>query len=353
MEFTTSDTFKLQAILDNNRTPSVGTFRRGVGISEANLLGLGDRIKGEYRNTDGSDDWEASYTIPFNARNGTLGFRYRNISSKVITPTFEQFEIKSDYQQYEFTLRQPIFQTPRRDISLGVTFDRQESNGSIRGRGFPLSAGAGLQGRTRVSTVRLFQEWLERNEQEVIAARSTFNLGVDVLGVTEAFDADVNSDAPETSYFMWRGQVQYVRLLAPDTILLARSELQLSSQTLLPIERFVLGGLGTVRGYPQNFRLTDNGLIATVEARLPVFREPQENLVLQVIPFVDFGTGWNNSAPGLSPNTLASVGLGLLFEYGDIFSARLDWGVPLTEVRRDGDSLQENGIYFSVVFTPF
>ncbi len=354
VQFATGDTFKLQALLDNNRTPSVGTFRRSVALSEANLLGLGDNIKLEYRNTDGSDDWETSYQIPFNPDNGTFKFRYRTISSKVIDPSFEQFDIKSDYQQYELRLRQPIFQTPRREISLGVTFDRQESNGSIRGQKFPLSAGADLQGRTRVSTLRLFQEWLERNEQEVIAARSSFNFGVDALGVTEAFDAAVNPNAPETQYFMWRGQVQYVRLFAPDMLLLARSDLQLSSHTLLPIERFVLGGFGTVRGYPQNFRLTDNGLIATVEARLPVFREPEENMVLQIIPFVDFGTGWNHSTPVLSPDTIASVGVGLFFQYGDIFNARLDWGIPLTEeVRRKGDSLQENGIYFSVVFTPF
>jgi hemolysin activation/secretion protein len=35
------------------------------------------------------------------------------------------------------------------------------------------------------------------------------------------------------------------------------------------------------------------------------------------------------------------------------FSARLDWGIPLISVNNKGDSLQDNGIYFSIRFQPF
>ncbi len=353
VQYATGDTFKLQAILDNNRAPSVGTFRRGVAIEEANLLGWGDTIRAEYRNTDGSDDFEASYAIPVNPYNGNLKFRFRTLTSKVITPEFERFDIKSDYQQYELTFRQPIYQTPQRDISIGITFDRQENSGSIDDRQFPLSPGANLEGDTEISTVRIFQEWLERNRNNVIAARSSFDFGINALGVTTAFDADVNPDAPSTNYFLWRGQLQYVHLFAPDTLIVARSDIQLGSGTILPLERFVIGGFGTVRGYPQNYRLTDSGVLATVEARLPVFRQPEDQILLQLIPFVDFGTGWNNRTPMIQPDTVGSVGLGLSFQYRDIINARLDYGIPLTAVRKGGDSWQENGLTFTFVFTPF
>ncbi len=353
VQYATGDTFKAQAILDNNRAPSVGTFRRGVALEEANLFGWGDTIRTEYRNTDGSDDFEASYSIPFNPYNGNVKFRFRTLTSKVITPEFERFDIKSDYQQYELTLRQPIYQTPRRDISLGITFDRQENSGSISGRKFPLSPGANLEGETEISTVRFFQEWVERNLTDLIAVRSSFDFGIDALGVTTAFDADINPNAPKSNYFLWRGQLQYVHLFAPDTLILARVNIQLSDRTILPLERFVLGGFGTVRGYPQNFRLTDSGVITTVEARLPVFRQPQEQILLQLIPFLDLGTGWNKSTVVIQPNTLTSIGLGLSFQYRDLIDARLDYGIPLTEVNNNGDSLQENGLTFRVIFTPF
>ncbi|MGB3206336.1 MAG: POTRA domain-containing protein, partial [Crinalium sp.] len=46
-----ADTFKTQANFDNSRSPSVGSFRRGGQITEANLLGLGDAINLEYSNS--------------------------------------------------------------------------------------------------------------------------------------------------------------------------------------------------------------------------------------------------------------------------------------------------------------
>jgi len=48
-------------------------------------------------------------------------------------------------------------------------------------------------------------------------------------------------------------------------------------------------------------------------------------------PFVDVGTTWN-SFGRVQTNTLASVGLGLRWQQGDRFTARLDWGIPLVEV---------------------
>jgi hypothetical protein len=51
--------------------------------------------------------------------------------------------------------------------------------------------------------------------------------------------------------------------------------------------------------------------------------------VIQVVPFVDWGMVWNGSGQANpSPNSLASVGLGLQWQQGD-FTARLDWGIPL------------------------
>ncbi len=352
VQYATDKTFKLEALLDNYKSPSVGTFSRGLAIEESNFLGLADTIRAEYYNTDGSNNFETSYSIPFNPYNGNVKFSFRTINSKVITPEFEQFNIKSDYQQYKLTIRQPIYQTPETEISLGLTFDRQENSGSIDGQKFPLSPGANLQGNTEISTVRFFQEWLKRNDKEIIAASSSFNFGINAFGVTEAFDKTVNSHAPNSNYFMWQGQVQYVHLFAPDTLILARANLQLSDQTMLPLEKFVLGGFGTIRGYSQNYRLTDNGLIVTVEGRLPILRNPQKDMVLQLIPFLDFGTGWNNSTPVLTPNTLASIGLGLSFKYSDIINIRLDYGIPLTEVKDSGNTWQENGLTFSVVITP-
>jgi hemolysin activation/secretion protein len=182
----------------------------------------------------------------------------------------------------------------------------------------------------------------------VFAARSQFSLGVG------AFDATVNNSEPDGRFFAWRGQAQYLRLLAPDTLLLLRSDVQLATGELLPLEQMGLGGMDTVRGYRQDLLLTDNGIFASAELRYPIYRTRDRKGVLQVTPFIDLGTAWNNgSQVDPDPNTLVSAGLGLRWSYGDRLTARFEWGIPLVDVKSNKRTWQEHGLYFSIEFKPF
>jgi hemolysin activation/secretion protein len=346
-------TFSSQIVLDNGRSPSVGSFRRGLRWNEANLLGFGDGLSLGYTNTDGSNSFDASYTLPLNPRNGTLTFNYATTSSNVIEPDFAFLDIASASRYYELSFRQPIIQTPTQEFALGLTVSRRESDISwlLQRFGVPtsvLSPGADDQGRTRVSALQFFQDWRSRNTREVIALRSQFSLGIDVLNAT------INQNPPDSRFFAWQGQAQWVRLLAPETLLLLRLNTQLASRTLLPIEQFGLGGQDSVRGYRQDYLLTDNGTFVSAEVQVPILRFPQIDSALQVIPFIDFGVGWNSSGrQNPDPNTLAAVGLGLRWSQGDRFTIRLDWGIPLVSANSSDRTLQDNGLYFSLLYNPF
>ena len=347
--------FNIEGTFDNGRSPSVGTFRRGGAITEANLLGYGDSIDISYFNTDGSDDLGIAYSFPMNPRNGKLNLKYRQTWSGIIEEPFDDLDgdgntpdIKSQYQQYEISFRQPVIQTPNQELALGIGIDHQYSKTEILGQAFPLSPGAGDDGITRISALRFFQEWTQRNEREVFAARSQFNLGID------AFQATMNNSSPDSSFFSWRGQAQWVRLLDQDFTILARTDLQLSDRPLVPLEQFSLGGMGSVRGYRQDALLSDNGLLASVELRIPLLRARKIGGVLHLIPFFDFGTTWNSGdGTELKDNTLASVGLGLQWQIQDRLTARFDWGIPLIDIDDSNDSLQEQGLLFSLNFKLF
>jgi hemolysin activation/secretion protein len=344
--------FKATAILDNGRPPTVGSFRRGGELADQNLTGVGDNLQLTYLNTDGSDDVSASYGRPLNAQNGRLDFTLRAVTGTVIYPEiFKPLNINSNYQQFKVAFQQPIVQTPNQSLVLGLTLDHQVSRASyLNDLPFP-GFGTDLEGWTTLSTLRFFQAWTQRSEQSVLALRSEFNWGLDVLGATRSYDAAINPTAPRTQYWMWRGQGQWVKLLAPDLLFLIRGDLQLVDRPVVSLEQFSLGGLGSVLGYRQNTLLTDNGFFGAMELRVPVLRVNEIQGILQIVPFLDFGTGWNiHTNP--DPNTLASVGLGLLWQAGDRISARLDWGVPLGRVPFRGNSWQDNGITFSIIMSP-
>lgn len=52
----------------------------------------------------------------------------------------------------------------------------------------------------------------------------------------------------------------------------------------------------------------------------------------------------------LAPATIASLGIGLRLSLSSGLNAGLDYGIPLIETDNQGNSLQENGLHFSLSF---
>jgi hemolysin activation/secretion protein len=359
VEVAEANPWSAEIFANNGRSPSVGSFRRGASLTHANVFGIGDGFTVGYTNTDGSNEIDLSYTLPLNPRDGTLTLSYGNTSSDVIEEPFTPLDIESSSRYFDLTVRQPVFRTPTQEFAIGITGSRRESDTSFDPFGtgripFPRLE-ADEDGRIVVSALRFFQEWTKQGPQEVLALRSQFSIGLDAFNSTiNDAVADTGEEIPDSRFFAWRGQAQWVRLLAPDTLLLIRGDVQLADQGLLPIEQFGLGGLGSVRGYRQDQLLTDSGVFASAEVRLPIVRIPEWEGILQLIPFVDVGTAWNvGDAEDPDPNTLASVGLGLQWQQGDWLTARLEWGIPLISVDSNDNTLQEEGIYFSITISPF
>ena len=347
-----ANTFHGQVSLNNNRSPSVGSFERSAQLLEDDLLGIGDNLSLVYANTDGSNQVNVSYTVPLTPQNTTLSFSYNTSSSNIIEKPFDVLKISYDSDDYQLTLRHPIIQTPRKELALGFTLSREQTQTFLGTFGTPepfaLSPGADSQGRTNISAVRFFQEWTQRSDFSVLALRSQFSLGVDAL------DATINKTGPDSRFFAWRGQGQWVRRLGRDNLLVARGDLQVADRRLVSIEQFRLGGQASVRGYRQDLLLADNGAFGSIELRLPILRIRKSQSNLQFIPFVDIGTIWNNFKPSESqPNFLASTGFGLRFQLSDRLDARFDWGIPLVSIKSNERTLQEQGLYFSVLWNPF
>lgn len=353
-----ADTFELRVDLNNNRNLGIGTFERGVVLEEANLAGIGDKFAVGYHNTDGSNQYEANYTLPINARDGFLRVDYRLAKNQIIQSSFEDIDLEIESRNYDLTWRQPVLQkaTPEvsQELALSVTASRRESQTSILNQPEPIAPGADENGEIRTSILSLTQEWLQRNRRQVISARSQFNFGLDLL------DATVIEEEPNSQFFSWRGQFSYLRLLgnpidlpANGSTILLSSQLQLSADPLISTEQFSLGGATTVRGYRQDALLTDNGVLATAEFRLPIAQISKLDATLQLTPFIDFGTGWNTDDEETEFNTLIGTGFGLLLQTPKRLSARVDWGIPLINSDSGAGSLQEQGVYFQLEYSFF
>ncbi|MDX2228036.1 MAG: ShlB/FhaC/HecB family hemolysin secretion/activation protein [Leptolyngbyaceae cyanobacterium bins.349] len=349
---TEAKTFGIDLASDNYRTPTVGSWQRLLTVREANLLGLGDGLTIGYINTNGSNQVDATYSLPINPKDGTLNLNYQFVSSRVIEDPFEVLDINSNSQYYEFTYRQPLIKTPTQEFALSLAGSYQQSRSEflkdLLGEAIPFpSLSADTEGRTRVAAVRFGQEWTKQGNREVFALRSRFNFGV------VPSDFAIAAGPLNQQFFSWQGQFQWVRLLAPDTLFLLRTQAQLTGNALTSLEQFNLGGWQTVRGYRQDGLFTDSGLQASAEVRIPIYRNRPLNGLLQALAFFDVGTGWNTKLANPDPNVLAGIGIGLLWQMSDRLTARLDWGIPLIDAKLDKNTLQERGLYFSIRYTPF
>ncbi|MBD1834891.1 ShlB/FhaC/HecB family hemolysin secretion/activation protein [Cyanobacteria bacterium FACHB-472] len=330
--------------VDNNQSPSIGSIQGSVEVSHDNVLGFGDRLAAQYGRTEGLNLYDINYTIPVNARNGTLSFRYNNGDSRIIEEDFRDVGIRSETQTYSLNFRQPITRTPTSEFALGLSLDLRRSQTYILDdRPFSFTEGP-ENGESKVTVIRFSQDWVNRGTRQVLAARSQFSVGID------AFDATINNTGTDGQFFSWLGQFQWVQQLSPRNLLVARIDAQLTLDSLLSLERFSMGGVDTVRGYRQNQLVSDNGILGSVEVRVPLTSDPR---ILQLAPFFEIGTAWNNRDIDPDPATIASLGLGLRWLITPDLSLRLDYGIPLISVGERGNSLQENGLYFSVRYQPF
>ncbi|MCC5625524.1 ShlB/FhaC/HecB family hemolysin secretion/activation protein [Nostoc sp. CHAB 5715] len=341
---TESPAFHAGVIFANNQSPSVGSEQGSIFIAHDNFLGFGDKFNAEYASSEGLDIYNINYSIPFNALDGTIGVRYSNSASRIIESEFRELNIRSEAETLSFNVRQPLIYTPNNEFALSLAFDLRRSQTFIL-NDMPFSFTQGPEnGESKVTVIRFSQDWLQRNANSVLAARSQFSIGIG------AIDATVNNSGTDGRFFSWIGQFQWVQQLSPRILMLAKVNTQLTPDSLLSLEKISIGGVDTVRGYSQNQLVADNGVVGGVEVRIPLASNVE---TLQLIPFFDIGTAWNNRSINADQQTIASLGLGLNWQPFSGLVLRADYGIPLIGTSDRGNSLQDNGFNFSVRYQPF
>ena len=340
LDLAEADPFFANLGTDNYRSPSIGSLQGTANVGYGNVMGFGDSLSASYGLTDGLDTYNVGYTFPINGLDGTLEFSYQNSESEIVEDQLRDAGIRSDSETFSVNYRQPLTRSVNNTFALSLGFDFRESRSFILDD-IPFSFSIGPEdGVSKVRAIRFAQDWVNRDINSVLAVRSQFSVGLD------AFDATVNTTGTDGHFFSWLGQFQWVEQFSPG-LLVTRVNTQLTPDSLLPLERFSVGGIGTVRGYTQNQVVTDNAITASSEFRFPIGPN------LQLTPFIDAGGGWNNNTPDPDPGFLLGTGIGLRWQPIDRLNLRLDYGLPLISPGDEGNSLQENGFYFSVNLQPF
>ncbi|MEG4861356.1 ShlB/FhaC/HecB family hemolysin secretion/activation protein [Microcoleus sp. K1-B6] len=337
--------------IDNYSPPSVGSERLGVSLRHRNITGNGDELAGAYyRSLGDSDVFDFSYRVPLNAMNGTLQLRAAPNRNSIVQEPFDTFDISGKSHLFEVSYRQPLRRTPIEEFALSAGFTYQTGRTFVAGEPVSFGIREESKGVSTTSAIKLGQDYIRRDPQGAWAVRSQFTIGTSLFDATQYEGSD-----PDGQFLSWLGQVQRVQRLNDKHLLILQADLQLSANSLLPSQQFVIGGGQSLRGYRQNVRSGDNGFRVSIEDRITLQRDASGNPKLQLAPFLDAGTVWNvaNNPNKLTNQTfLAGLGLGVIWEPIQRVNLRVDYAFPLVRISDKGDNLQDNGIYFNIIYTP-
>lgn len=234
------------------------------------------------------------------------------------------------------------FVLPSLGLRLERNTDTSSTNGSI-GLEFNLSDLAGTDGTEieKLGRLDVDEDWT------VFQFDMSHSFYIDPF----IFGARWNDTNPETG----------LPTLAHEIALSVRGQHAFDNR-LIPNFEQTLGGLYTVRGYPESVVAGDTVIVGSAEYRLHIpqafgydpvpgqlFGEPfrykpqqpygRADWDLIAKGFVDVGRAMNSDRKSYEEdNTLIGAGVGLEFSYKRTFSFRVDWGIALEEIENNVSS---------------
>jgi hemolysin activation/secretion protein len=332
----------------NYSSPALGEARGLMQVGNRNVTTFGDTLQAEYQVSWGLKDVRARWELPLNRWDTAFEAYTRLTWSEIVEDPLDTFDIENDTKTFGFGLVQPVYRTENHRAQLFVHGERRRSESTLEGEGFSFVPGP-HDGVATVLVLRPGLEWVWRTANQVLATRSQFSIGLDGLGST------INpGDIPDSRFFAWLGQLQYAQRLPGllDSQIVARADVQLSDRPLFSIEQFAIGGHATVRGYRENLLVHDNGVVASLELRvpLPIPSIGEWDQRIELAPFIDYGKSWNTDRGEIGPTELISIGIGTRMAFARALSFEVYYGYDLKDIPRVGDGLQDRGVQLALTW---
>ncbi|MCU7836843.1 MAG: BamA/TamA family outer membrane protein [gamma proteobacterium symbiont of Taylorina sp.] len=336
--------YSLNFTIDNTNSPSTGSERGLLSGSLYNLTGYGDQLDLATEHSDGITEWLANFSLPVNRYDTRINVYYDSSESMVVEGSLADIDIENKYEIFELGLSHPLWRDLQGHLLLGGTLSIRENQSFLLGEPFPFAPSDQADGTSKVSVLRLWQDYQSRSTDSVLAVRSTFNFGLDLLDATRH-----SGDLADGQFFSWLGQFQYAQKIIDETQVIIRADVQLSNDRLLALEQFSLGGLYTIRGYRENTLVRDQAYLASLELHHPVLDNSKYGQ-FELVPFIDYGVAWNYHDYG-DKNYLFSIGMGITWKIRERMDAAIYFAHDIKEAPDYPDhNLQDDGIHFRINF---
>ncbi len=319
LEVAEPPSFALEPSFDNVGRASIGLQRLGMGARFESLLGDRDPLSLSSSWATGTFSQSLDYSVPLTVAGTRLDMGGDFSGIRIRSGQLQTLGITGNSLDYHMGLTQPLL--AREGLVVNGTAQLQITRSLTRSNQFQLS-------RDLVQDVALGGnlQWFDANG--VWIANDTLTFGASSLAGSHGFGKESLSLARQQR--LWPDWTEILRFSG-------QTRWFSGAQGLPLVEQFQLGGLSSVRGYPEGWQIANTGYALTTELDYPLplrqfFFGGAFSRGLHGAVFADHGGIFG--LPGATRDLyLTSAGLGIVFS-SPYLDGRLDWAAPLEN--RDG-----------------
>ena len=311
--------FAFTASLDNFGRPETGEQRISAFGRWSSVTGVRDSLSFQLQASEGANSVSAGYSRPVGPGGGRVVATLSVAQSSIIGGEFTPVSIVSDSVGGSLSYRRPAWVRPDSHWLLegGLSFDQTTS--SIDGLEF-----ADIELLDLFVTAR----YNRRLANAVLGFSAGLRIGrAEALGTTET----------EGDYWLLFGEGTYARPLGERLMFNANLRYQYAQGENLPVARlFTVGGVSTVRGYPNDIRGGDSGVLVNLQVSTREAWSPENMPRWEVSPFAFLDAALvvpyrpDGGIDG-EQDFLASVGAGASVGFGESANVLAMVGIPLVE----------------------
>lgn len=337
--------FQVYAGMDNTGTTPSGPLRYYVGATWGNALFLDQILTYQYTTAQDPKEFQSHtfhWTVPFKWKHILLAYG----GYSTVKPDVPDFDSTGSY--FQGSLRYVVPVCPSQfeyiqEVTFGFDYKNYNNNALF----------VGSEDFVFLDSVLNLTQFVLGYSFGCESCWQKFAFNADLYGspgklLSNQSNQRYDNFSPEArvKYLYGKATMGQTFYMPGEWSFSALGRLQISSQNLLPSERFGIGGYDTVRGYRERQFLADNALVLNAE-----FRTPPISLLsflgadtccdrLLFLVFFDYALAMlhDNAVPSNAPvvgegpgktEWFMGVGPGMRYTINRYLSARVDWGVRL------------------------
>jgi hemolysin activation/secretion protein len=335
------------AEINNFGTKLTGKNRYGVTMTDNNLLGQDDILAARFQWGREVTALSTQYVRPVGDNGMEMGATF-SYTDAGVGGEFKDLDINGKAYAYSLFLNRPLFTLGIFDFTGTGAFESMTVRNTV------------LDQLTSRDKLRMLHTGLNFDETDAwgkCIGENEFIFGVPWLGSSEKNDPLLSRAGAGANFMKFISTLYRLQPIHDSTLLYIKAFGQWTPDRLLSAEQMDIGGIYSVRGYPQSDFLGDTGIGTNIELRIPFYfiardvkvpgtQEPLWNRLSFVIFFDSAHARIKDpSASDVKSRSYTGMGAGFRIALPHNLTARLEAAAPLGD-RPSDDSRGQ--FYFSI-----